>query len=219
MARKQGAKDRKHEERRQAMLSRIRDRLGQPGATHASWRELAAAADVGLATLAHYFGKREDVILALMEDYLAQGEEPLRILATAQEPFAVSIASALEHLAVGLRYGVSEALAVGLAEGLRQPRLGPAFIKTGLEPIVQALASRLSTHIERGEMREVNPRIASLQLSAPLVLAWLHQHELGGEADYPLEMKEVIAMLTNSFVAAYAVSCSPRHHELGADES
>lgn len=187
------------------MIDRMRARLGQRGAARASWRELAAAAEVSLATLSHHFGKRDDVIRAILEANGTDGEEPLAVLASPDGDFPHSTTSALRHLATGLRLGVGEMLAVGLIEGLRQPGLGEVFVDASLEPIIAALAARLAEHQARGQMRTANPRIAAIQLVAPLVLADLHQQQLGGAARHPLSMDELVSQIADSFVHAYGL--------------
>lgn len=206
MARKAGARNHDHETRRRELLDRMRARLGEVGATRASWRELAAAAGVGLATLNHYFGKREAVVRAILEANGEAGRAPLAVLATPLGPFATSVRHALDHLALGLqRFGVGEMLALGLIEGLRQPGLGPAFVDASLEPVIQAAAARLRAHQEAGEMRAADPRVAALALVAPVILADLHQVQLGGSADHPLAMSDLLDQHTEAFVRAYVV--------------
>ena len=205
MPRKKGTRNKRYEIRRRALLDQITERLGRTGAMHASWRELAAAAGVGLATLSHYFGKRDDVILAVLEDTQAQGEAPLQVLATPTGPFESSIRDALDHLAEGFRSGgVGTIIAVGLAEGLRHPTLGPAFIDKSLEPIIQAAAHRLAVHQARREMRTgCDPRTAALALISPLLLAFLHQKDLGGEEGHPLDITAFTTQHAEAFVRGY----------------
>lgn len=207
MVRTVGAKNADHQARRAAMLDKIARRLGQFGATHASWRELAVAADVSLATLSHYFGKRDDVIQAVLAHNLAKGEKELLTLATPKGSFPESVHAALHHAAAGLRYGVGEMLAVGLIEGLRHPTLGLAFVNTSLEPMIQALRDRLMAHQKAGDMRrEADPRLAALQLLSPLVLAHLHQAQLGGAAEHPLDMTALIDHLADGAVRSLGVA-------------
>lgn len=203
MARTAGARNHDHEARRRELLNRMRARLSEVGASRASWRELAAAAGVGLSTLAHHFGKREDVVRAIL---LANGEEgraPLAVLAEPSGPFAPSVRDALDHLALGLRFGVGEMLALGLIEGLRQPGLGPAFVDASLEPVIHAAAARLRAHQERGEMRAADPRVAALALVSPVILADLHQVQLGGAMGHPLAMADLLDQHAGAFVRAY----------------
>lgn len=203
MARTKGARNLDNDARRREMIERMRSRLGQRGAARASWRELAAAANVSLATLNHHFGRRDDVIRAILEANGSDGVEPLAVLAVPKGDFADSILAAVNHLATGLQFGVGEMVAIGLIEGLRQPGLGEVFVEESLEPIIAAMVHRLDAHQARGDMRRVDSRIAALQLVAPILLADLHQQQLGGAATHPLDMSKVIVGVAESFVRAH----------------
>jgi AcrR family transcriptional regulator len=206
MPRISGARNHSYDAKRQELLARMRERLGKPGAMHASWRELAAAADVSLSTLTHYFGRREDIIRAVLKDAHDGGAEPLQVMATPIVGFHASVLAALQHLAGGLTFGgVDTLLAIGFAEGLRDPTIGPAFIVDSLEPTIAAVTTRLKAHQERGEMRaDCNPRGAALALISPLILAHMHQHDLGGAASHPLDIQVFIAEHAVAFVRGYA---------------
>lgn len=204
MARTVGARDSRHAERRAAMIGKLRERLGQAGATHASWRELAAAAGVGLSTLTHYFGRRDDVVRAVMAEELERGAEPLAIMATASGAFATSIRDAVRHLAAGLSHGgLSRGYATGLVQCLRHPTLGPAFLESALEPTIRAVEARLQMHIDRGEMTG-DARAGALMLISPLLMAHLHQSELGGNQTRLLDLDAFAAMHADAFIRGHA---------------
>jgi AcrR family transcriptional regulator len=207
MPRITGARNHSYDAKKQELLVRLRDRLGQVGAMHASWRELAFAAGVSLSTLTHYFGRREDIVRAVLKDAHDGGSEPLQVMATPIAGLHASILAALQHLAGGLTFGgVDTLLAIGFAEGLRDPSLGPSFVADTLEPTITAVAMRLKAHQERGEMRaDCDPRSAALALISPLILAHMHQHDLGGAASHPLDMPAFIAQHAAAFVRGYAV--------------
>lgn len=203
MPRTEGARDARHAERRRAMIDRLRTRLGEAGATHASWRELAATAGVGLSTMTHYFGRRDDVVKAVLEQDLKDGEEPLAVMALPSGPFDQSIHDAVRHLASGLSHGgLSRTYATGLVQCLRHPTLGPAFLDTALEPTIRAVEARLMVHVERGEMVG-DPRAAALMLISPLLLAHLHQSELGGTNTRPLDLETFSNEVAERFIRAY----------------
>jgi AcrR family transcriptional regulator len=203
--RKQGTRNLAYDERRGALIDRLRKRLGDRDAGLASWRELAAAAEVSLSTLTHYFGRREDVVRAIMEDDFQRGAQPLATMAQPSGPFAQSIADALRHMAEGFRYGGLGAMfATGLIEGLRHPGLGPAFLDNALEPTIVAAEARLFAHMAAGEMRKVDPRGPALALIAPVLLAFLHQAELGGADRRPMELDAFLAEHAGAFVRAWS---------------
>lgn len=204
MARPEGARDARHAERRSEMIHKMRTRLGEAGATHASWRELAAAAGVGLSTLSHYFGRRDDVVKAVLEQDLEDGQEPLAVMATPSGPFEKSIHDAVGHLAAGLSHGgLSRTYATGLVQCLRHPSLGPVFLENALEPTIRAVEARLQAHVSLGEMVG-DPRQGALMLISPLLIAYLHQAELGGAETRHLDLDRFSAAVAASFVRAHA---------------
>lgn len=204
MARQQGTRNARYEERRAELLAKLRERLGQRGDTPASWRELAAAAEVSLSTLSHYFGRREDVVRAIMEDDLRSGTEPLSVMAEPSGPFAQSMADALQHMADGFRFGgLGAVFATGLIEGLRHRALGPAFLDSALEPTIVAVERRLQAHIDRGEMCAVDPRGPAVALVAPVLVVFLHQQELGGRSIRPLDVDSFLSEHADAFVRAW----------------
>lgn len=209
--RKQGTRNLAYEERRAALIDRLRVRLGDRDAGLASWRELATAAEVSLSTLTHYFGRRDDVVRAVMEDDFRRGAAPLATMAQPVGPFAQSIAEALRHLAEGFRYGGLGAMfATGLIEGLRHPSLGPAFLDHALEPTILAAEARLAAHMAAGEMRKVDPRGPAIALIAPVLLAFLHQGELGGAECRPMDMDAFLMAHGDAFVRAWSKRTAQR---------
>ncbi len=207
MPRTKGATNRDNEQRRRGILQRIWSHLRQRQGKAVSLREMATAGEVGLATLSHHFGKRDDVIAAILEVKHLEGEEALKILAQPQADFSQSIASALAHLSTGLEdYDVGDLIGVGLAEGIEHEKLGPVFVQEGLEPIIQAAMARLTAHQLRGEMRaDSDARVAAISLISPLLIGYLHQTSLGGKSCYPLNMEQLKQQICEAFVRSYGI--------------
>jgi hypothetical protein len=86
-------------------------------------------------------------------------------------------------------------------EALGSARLGEAFINEMFDRFVLAVAERLSTHIARGNMRDV--RMAALALASPVLMAALHQKELQGEEVSPLSSDAFVDHVTSAFIQAY----------------
>jgi len=208
MPRTKGAANKDSQQRKLEILSRIWTKMRFGGGKPISWREMAVAGKVGLATLSHHFGKRDDVIVAILEAKRIEGEEPLRILAEPTEGFEASIEQAIGHLSVGLEdYDVGDLLSLGFSEGINHDRIGPAFVKDGLEPIVQAAINRLRAHQERGEMRsDIDLRAAAIMLVSPLIIAYTHQTSLGGKQSHPIEMDKLKQQIRDAFVRAYSTA-------------
>jgi AcrR family transcriptional regulator len=205
MARPAGTTSALRQERRAALLAAIRDRLVQPNRQPASLRELAAAAGVSIPTLRHYFGKRDDLVVALLADLGRQGEAHVARVAVADVPFPQSIADYVAYVRLGFRFGLSEIHTLGLREGLRQDRLGPAYLNAILEPTIQSLETKLRLHQGKGEMRGCDVRIAALQLLSPLLIVFLHQNELCGDRVRPLDIDAFCAEHIDNFVRGFGV--------------
>lgn len=209
MPRPKGLRAPGFEEKRRELLNRIRTRLGEAGATHASWRELAAAAGVGLSTMTHYFGKRDEVIRAVLEQERADSVTALERLAQPGPDFATSLADAADEIIMHLHERGGASLTIGLINGLAHPELGPAALDSVVEPWLAALEARLAAHVERGEMANVQPRHAALAFAAPLILAHLHQEQLGGRARRPLDPNALAATHIGAFIRAYGKRAEP----------
>jgi AcrR family transcriptional regulator len=205
MARPKGTPSALHEERRAALLAAIRERLVQQNQPPASLRELAAAAGVTVPTLRHYFGKRDDLVAALLADLGRQGEAHVARVAVADLPFRESIADYVAYVRLGFRFGLSEIHTLGLREGLRQDRLGPAYLNAILEPTIQSLETKLNMHQAKGDMRPCDVRVAALQLLSPLVLAFLHQNELCGDRVRPLDIDSFCTDHIDNFVRGFGI--------------
>lgn len=202
--RSKGARNAGFEERRTELLARLRDRLMLRDAPRPTLRELALAAGCSVSTLNHYFGKRDDILMAVFADSGRRGQGQFDATRQAGPEFEASVRDAVAMTWRALtRYGVADALAMGMAEGMRNARLGPAFIRTMFEPFVIALTERLDTHVARGQMRAVDTRMAALSLASPLLLGTLHQGQLGGAQDYPLDGDDFLDHVIEGFLRAY----------------
>ncbi|MEM9797789.1 MAG: TetR/AcrR family transcriptional regulator [Pseudomonadota bacterium] len=196
MPRKKGAANRNSADRKREILDRIwavmRSGAGKP----LSWREMAAAAGVGPATLSHHFGKRDDVVSAVFEAKREDGADPLRILAEpSSRDLEESLNAALRHMIIGLtEYDVGDLVALGLAEGMYHEAIGPLFVRDGLEPILAGVEARLRAHEERGDFPAgKNLRYAAIILASPVLLTYAHQQPLGGRASYPTALEDLAA--------------------------
>ncbi len=205
MARPKGTPGALHLERRTALLAAIQARLVEPNRPPASLRELAVAAGVTIPTLRHYFGKREDLVEALLVSLGKEGEAHVARVAHANLPFRESVADYVAYVRLGFRYGLAEIHTLGLREGLRQDRLGPAYLNTILEPTIASLETRLRLHQEKGDMRVSDTRVAALQLLSPLVIVFLHQNELCGDKVRPLDVDAYCAAHVDNFVRCFGV--------------
>lgn len=204
MARVKGAHNRSFEDRRRELAERLRLRLADPEAPYASFRELARAAGVGVTTLRHYFPDRETLVAEVIRIHAPGGERHLAYLREPHGPFADSIRDAAAYIALGLMQPVVRQLhEIGLGEGLGRPGVGSVYLAILLEPMIEALESRLQAHVSAGEMRPGDLRTAAVGLAAPVLLAQLHQRALGGETTRPLDLEAFLAAHVEAFVRGY----------------
>jgi AcrR family transcriptional regulator len=181
-------------------------RLSQADAMHASYRELVAASGVSISTLQHYFGRRADIISAILKQAQQNAEPHFNQVRQAKETFRASVLDFLAYFRLGFEsFGVGDVHALGLVEGLRSSTLGPIVVDCVLEPSIDALSNRLAEHQKRGDMRsDSTPRHAALMLLGPALLLMLHQRELGGAARHPEDMDCFFADHAEAFIRAHA---------------
>ncbi len=203
MPKAKGTKSSGHAEKRASLLRAFRERLTARNLPPPSLRELAASAGVTMPTVRHYFGRRDELIIAVMEDFRDVGEAHLQQARQAEGDFATSIDWLVRAIMLGLSMRVSELHAMGLREGLRHDRLGPAYLLQILEPTILAIEARLLQHQEREQMRPSDVRTAAIGLLSPLVIAYFHQNELGGTETRPLDMGAFLTEHVDAFVRAY----------------
>ena len=205
MARTRGAKNTEYEERRSALLDRLRERLARPDAPYPSYRELADACEVSQTTLRHYFGRREHLVTEVLAEWTKRGREVFEHLATPSGSLSQSVEDLLGFVVVGQRLPELRQLhRVGIAEGLRSSSLGMACVDFILEPALQAIEVRLARHMEASEMRQSDPRAASIELLAPVLIVFMHQEDLGGRARRPLDIDAFVSEHATRFIAAHA---------------
>ena len=185
MARTKGSINKDTESRRKEILDGIWNAMRESKGKPLSWREMAAAGGVGPATLSHHFGKRDDVVAAILEAKRNEGAEPLEILATpTSDDLKQSLKDALAHMIVGLtQFDVGDLVGLGLAEGMYHEAIGPQFVRDGLEPIIEGVTARLEAHQAHGDLPPGKDlRGAAIILVAPILLTYAHQLPLGGKA-------------------------------------
>jgi AcrR family transcriptional regulator len=205
MPRPPGTRNSDFEATRAALVRAAQKRLGAPDGTRASFREIAAAAGVSVATLKHYFGSREGLVEAVLANWHQQGMPYLLEVATGElPPVETSLRNVLERIGVGFRRSaLDEVHSIGLAAGLREPTLGPAYLRDVLDPTLEAVEARLARHIARGELRGVDVRQLALSLVAPALLLLLHQLSLGGSRTRPLGYERFVKEHVAGFVRAW----------------
>lgn len=205
MGRPPGSRNPDFESIRASLLRAALARLSEADGTRASFRELSAATGVSVATLRHYFGSREQLIEAVLAWCHVTGQRYLLEVATGTlEPVAESLSRLLVRIEEGFTMGLDRVHAVGLAAGMREPLLGPAYLREVFDPTIEAVEARLARHIARGELRPGDVRHMALSLVTPPLLALLHQGALGGCRTRPLSYPAFCADHVSGFLRAFA---------------
>jgi AcrR family transcriptional regulator len=173
-----------------------------------SLRDLAAAAEVSVPTLRHYFGVRREVIDALLEESLRLGRAGLDAQSKSDAPFPESIRQYSRALIGALSaqrdVKLGDLFAMSLGEGLLDVGVSQSTLRHTLEPTIETLEARLAHHVARGEMIDTDIRTAALMLLSPLLLASLHQNQLQGAGCRPMALETTADDLSAAFVRAYA---------------
>jgi len=205
MGRPRGARNTDYAATRAALVSRLTKRLAKPDGPRASFRELAVSSKVSVATLQHYFGDRAGVITSVLEAAHTAGSPHLAAVESAfLGPLRQSLGWFLDYLLRGLTDGgVADLHELGLAAGFRDQALGPAYLNHILEPTLQALEARLARHLAAGDLVPCDLRVAAVTLLAPVLVAVLHQHSLGGTRCRPLDLEGFVAEHFEGFLRAY----------------
>jgi len=205
MSRTSGARNADFEERRWALARKVRPTVFSDRGARVSLRELATAGGTSVSTLKHYFQNRSGVLQAVLE---SQRIDAAPFLAMASIPTDPNLRRSLEQYVAGLReawfvHGVGNIEARSLAAGLSESALGPAYVNSILEPLLQSFEQRLQAHVQRAQMAPCNERFAALQFLSPVVLGLLHQDSLSGKTCRPLDLDAFLAKHLDVFVSAY----------------
>ncbi len=204
MARPKGSRDKKYDERREELILLARRHLASRDGRNASWRELAAACGVTVPTMNHYFGSRPELVDAVLAQARQQGDSYLKRAAVPSGPFAQSVTDLVMDLSLGFSHGVLDLQVIGLGESFAHEVTGPAFLNHQLEPIIDAIKARLQAHMDRGEMIDTDARYAAIALLSPMLVAHLHQSEMGGSRSHPMSLENFARLHAEAFVHGFA---------------
>lgn len=226
MSRPTGRRNADFEASRTELLERITHAvLKHPHSS--SFAELAEASGVARTTLRHYFGTRELLLQALLAHMEVLGQQAeARHSIPDDLPLAQALRLALDRLVFGWRVGVGALFVAGLLWGLGDEALGPAYVRSLLEPMLLGFERRLHSRLCTAGMSEQQARHAALALVSPVVLALLHQESLHGVKCRPLDIDEFIPQHLERFLrgwcpqelgsGAQAITSSERWGEVGS---
>lgn len=203
MARPPGTRNNDFAEARLGLLQRMTAAVIASPAHLSSFAGLAEAAGASRSTLRHYFGGHEDLLLALMAHWATlSGKNPL------PEPAPRTADEALRRnarwLVVGWRHGLNMLLERGIQSGMGHDALGPAFVNYMLEPLLQTFERLIAAWQAEGQLSAGDPRLAAIELVAPLLVALLHQDSFRGARCRPLEIDALLEAHLDRFLRAWA---------------
>ncbi|MGA8892995.1 MAG: TetR/AcrR family transcriptional regulator [Anaeromyxobacteraceae bacterium] len=204
MGRRAGSKNLDYDRTRAELVERLSNRILSSTKANLSFRELAQAGGVSPSTLRHYFTSREAVLSAVLERVHEMGLRYVAEGATAERGAArESLRWFLGYLVEGWMMGVGRAHAVGLTEGIGHTAMGPAYLRSLLEPTLHSAEARIALHVARGELGPCDPRLAALELVSPVILVLLHQHALGGTEVRRLPLEPFLDEHVSRFLRAF----------------
>ncbi len=220
MGRRAGSRNLDYDRTRFEIVTKVTDRILSSTKTNLSFRELAHLAQVAPSTLRHYFPDREAVLLGVLERLHELGHRHVAEGATAEHGAAPeSLRWFLGSLVEGWSRGVGRAHELGLTEGIADAAIGPAYLRSLLEPTLHSAEARIALHMARGEIGPCDVRVAAVELVAPVVLVLLHQRALGGGTVRHLEVQsfldEHVARFLRAFQPPGRRSLTPSREERG----
>ena len=204
MGRRAGSRNLDYGRTRSEIVEHLTAHILASERTYLSFRELASAAGLAASTLRHYFEDREAVLLAVMERVHELGLRHVAEGATAERgPAPESLRWFVGSLVEGWSRGVGRAHELGLTEGIGDGALGPAYLRTLLEPTLHSAEARIALHMARGELGPCDVRVAAVELVAPVVVVLLHQRALGGASVRHLDVEAFLAEHVARFLRAF----------------
>jgi AcrR family transcriptional regulator len=188
------------------LAARVLDHLLTPEGGQSSFRALAAAAEVSRPTLAHHFGDHQGALAAAIAVAGERGRRWTRLVAELDGAPEDVLGSLLRALVAAWRHeSLGRLHRIGIREGLGHEGLGLSYVQHVLEPTLAAFERRLAAFDAAGALRVPEPRSASLRLLSPVLLALLHQVDLGGGQCRPLDLDALLDDHLARFLRDYAV--------------
>ncbi|MBL8560545.1 MAG: TetR/AcrR family transcriptional regulator [Hyphomonadaceae bacterium] len=190
MPRPAGSRNADYDAKRAALIAALTDLTLATPALRPSLRHWALACGVTEPTLKHYFGDREGVAIAILEEIGARSRGLIDAVAEPAPDLAQAVDTYIALSKIGLKNGAfAHAHCFGIVEGVAHPDVGRAYLAHLLEPSLDALEARLAPFHPEGRSAA---RAAALALFAPMLLAVVHQQALGGDSSAPMDVDAII---------------------------
>lgn len=160
-----------------------------------SLRQFAQQAGVSEPTLRHYFGDRQAVVRAILEDIARRGAVLWEALAAPSKSVDAALGDYFRVAEMGMAHGgFIRTHAFGLVEGLADPELGQAYLELIFEPSLKVIADKLRAS-GAGDVSDGELRTAAFAVFSPLVMMSLHQDLLGGKGQAPTDLSAAMKTL------------------------
>jgi AcrR family transcriptional regulator len=154
---------------RARILAGAREVFGRAGFDAATVEEVATAADVGVATVYRYFGDKEGLVAAFLDE-LAPRRAVREARAAATGDLRVDLERLAQRMLVGMRDD-APLVRLLMLETLRGGALLPRVRAASPLRTVTAVASLLRDHVSAGRLRDVDAHLLA-QAFGGMVLAF-----------------------------------------------
>ncbi len=199
MPRTTGSRNKGFANKKEALLLAMTDFAINGDLRRPSLREFAENAGVTEPTLKHYFGHRQAVVIAILNDIARRGEVIWQALASPSSSSHAALEEYFNVSALGLEHGgFVRSHAFGLVEGLADPEVGKVYVNRLLEPSLQIIIDKLKLSGAENQPPSVLHTMA-LGAFAPLLVHSLHQDLLGAETIDPIPSRYIISHLLALF--------------------
>lgn len=196
----------KHTKERARLAGRVLSFLRTSHDARPSFNAMAQHCDVSRTTLRHYFEDMEGAVAAALSHVGATTRAHEAMLDAPLGGVSVSLSSSLRLLVhIWTTLEVGALFHTGLLAGLGITPMGPVFLEHILDPTIDGFARRLERHIDSGELVPMDTRTAALSLVGPILLALLHQHQLGGAHSRPIDLDALVMFQVTAFLGTWAV--------------
>ncbi|KCZ90736.1 hypothetical protein HJO_12831 [Hyphomonas johnsonii MHS-2] len=157
-----------------------------------SLRQFAIAAGASEPTLRHYFGDRQGVVVAILENIGRRGTPIWNMIAEPAETPTEALEQYFRIAETGMRHAnFTRAHAFGLIEGIAEEKAGKAYLRHILEPALKSIMDKLG-NTPNGPTSENALRAAAMAAMAPLLVMSIHQDLLGGDTEAPIDSQSMI---------------------------
>ncbi len=200
MSRPAGVRNHDFEQKRTELVRKLTDHALESDLRRPALRQFAQAVGASEPTLRHYFGDRNGVVVAVLEE-IGRRAQPVW---NAVSMGATDIPTAMEEYfrlsTAGMRHGgFVRAHAFGIVEGCADLELAKAYQTIVLRPALLSLTVKLSR--TKGGDGDPNERLAAaLMMFAPLLAIGLHQDMLGGREIEPMDREAIYLLLERYLV-------------------